>query len=124
MGHTFFASGLRCGGVLKMAGSMLGEELSCWDCFRLKSAEVLCHPPMGFEPLSRTSVALTVQYLNVHKRNLGTIIIKLSLPILQHDSADTMSLFMEDFFKHNPNYFKHLRTNDAIVGFCLKKFYH
>jgi hypothetical protein len=71
----------------------------------LKSAEELCHPPTGLEPLPHTSVALTAHYLNVRQHRLGTIIIQ-TVHILQHESADTGSLPMEDFFKHNPNYFQ------------------
>jgi hypothetical protein len=59
---------------------------------------------MGLEPLPVTSVALTAQYLNVRQRKLGTNIIW-TVHILQHESADTGSLPMEDFFKHNPNRF-------------------
>jgi hypothetical protein len=56
--------------------------------------------------MSYTSVALTAQYLIVFQRKLGTIIIQTD-HILQRDSAaDTGSLPMEDFFTHNPNYFK------------------
>ncbi len=84
-----------------------------------ESVEKLCHPPTELEPMPHTSVALTAQYLNVRQRKLGTIIIQ-TVHILQHDSADTGSLPLEDFFKHNPNYFEitlpdrvplNLRTN-------------
>jgi hypothetical protein len=54
-------------------------------------------PPMGLEPMSHRSVALTAQYLNVRQRKLGTIIIQ-TVHILQLDGADTGSLPMEDFF--------------------------
>ncbi len=59
-------------------------------------------PPPGLEPMSRVSVALIAQYLNVRQRKLGTIIIQTSVHILQHDSADTGSVPMKDFLKHNP----------------------
>jgi hypothetical protein len=64
------------------------------------------------------------QYLNVRQRKLGTIIIQ-PVHILQHDSADTGSLPLEDFVKHNPATSKksspavvllHLPTNVAIYG--------
>jgi hypothetical protein len=55
--------------------------------------------------MPHTSVALTAQYLNVRQRKLGTIIIQ-TVQILQHERADTGSLPMEDFFKHNPNLFQ------------------
>ncbi len=48
-------------------------------------------------------MALTAQYLNVRQRKLGTIIIQ-TVYILQHDSADTGSLPMDDFSQNNPNY--------------------
>jgi hypothetical protein len=63
------------------------------------------------------------QYLNVRQHKLGTIIIQTGLSnvhILQYDSADTGSLPVEDFVKHNPSYLQliqpavvplHLRTN-------------
>jgi hypothetical protein len=73
---------------LEAAGSLLGEEIICSDCFGLKSVEELCYPPAGFELMSRTSVVLTAQYLNVRQRKLGTIMIQ-TVHILQHDSADT-----------------------------------
>ena len=61
-------------------------------------------PPTGLEPVPYTSVALMAQYLNVHQRKLGTIIIQ-TVHILQHNSADTGSLPVEDIVKHNPSYF-------------------
>ncbi len=45
------------------------------------------------------------QYRNVHLRKLGTIIFQ-TVHILQHDSADTGSLPVEDFVKHNLSYFQ------------------
>ncbi len=56
-------------------------------------------------PMPHTSVAQMAQYLNVRQRKLGTIFIQTVL-ILQHESMDTDSLPMEDFLKHNPNYFQ------------------
>jgi hypothetical protein len=53
---------------------------------------------MGQEPMSLTSVAITAQYPNVHQCMIGTIIIQ-TVHILQHDSVDTGSMFMENFFK-------------------------
>ncbi len=53
--------------------------------------------------MSHISVALMAQYLNVRQRKLSTIIIQ-TVHILQHDSADTGSLQVEDFVKHNPRY--------------------
>jgi hypothetical protein len=91
--------------VLKMTGSLFVEEMSCCDCCELKSVEGLCHSLTGLEPMPHTSVTLTAQYLNVCQRKLGTIFIW-TVHILQHESADTGSLPMEDFFKHNPNYFQ------------------
>ncbi len=52
--------------------------------------------------MSRISVALIAQYLNVRQRKLGTIIIQ-TVRILQHYSAYTGSLPMEDFFKAQSN---------------------
>ncbi len=52
--------------------------------------------PKGLKPMPRTSEALTVQYLNVRKRKLGTIIIQ-TVHILQHDSAVTGSLSDGEF---------------------------
>jgi hypothetical protein len=37
----YFAWGLRCGCILKTTGSLLAGELSCCDCFGLKSVEEL-----------------------------------------------------------------------------------
>jgi hypothetical protein len=54
--------------------------------------------------MSHIPVALLAQYLNVSQRKLGTIIIQ-TINILQHYSADTGSLPVEDFVKHNPSYF-------------------
>ncbi len=67
--HQFFAWGFHCGCILKMTGSLLAEELSCCDFFRVKVSRG-CHAmlPMGLEPMSPTSVALTAQYLNVRQR--------------------------------------------------------
>jgi hypothetical protein len=62
-------------------------------------------PPTGLEPMSHIPVALTAQYLNVRQRKLGTIIIQ-TVHILQHDSADTGSLPIKNFFKHIPNNFQ------------------
>ncbi len=50
--------------------------------------------------MSYTSVGLTAQYLNVRQPKLGTIIIQ-TVYIQQHDSADTGSLPMENFFMHD-----------------------
>jgi hypothetical protein len=69
---------------------------------------------MGLEPMSLTSVALMVQYLNVRQRKWGTVII-LTVHILQLDSADTGSLPMEDFFKHIPNYFQITQPGSSTV---------
>jgi hypothetical protein len=55
--------------------------------------------------MPQTSVAQMAQNLNVRQRKLDTIIIQ-SVHILQNANADTGSLPMEDFFKHNPNYFQ------------------
>ncbi len=54
------------------------------------------------------------QYLNVRQRKLGTIIIQ-TVHILQLDSADTGSLPVEDFVKHNPNYFQIIQTGRSII---------
>jgi hypothetical protein len=46
--HTlFFAWGLHCGCIFKMTGSLLAEELSCYDLLGLKSVEELCLAPNG-----------------------------------------------------------------------------
>ncbi len=50
-------------------------------------------------------MALTAQYLNFRQRKLGTNKIQ-TVHIRQHESADTGSLPIEDFFKYNPNYFQ------------------
>jgi hypothetical protein len=52
---------------------------------------------MGLELMYHTTVAPMAQYLNVHLRKLGTIIIQ-TVHIFQHDSADTGSLPMGDFW--------------------------
>ncbi len=68
---------------------------------RLKSVEEMClFPPLGLELMTHISVALMAQYLNVRQRKLVTIIIQ-TVHILQHGSADTGSLPVEDFVKHN-----------------------
>ncbi len=64
--------------------------------------------------MSRTSVSLTAQYLNVRQRELGTIII-LTVRGLPYDNADTGSLPMEDFFEHNPNYFQITQPGSITV---------
>jgi hypothetical protein len=67
----------------------------------------MCLPPLVLEPMSHISVVLTAQYLNVCQRKLGTIsIIIQTVHILQHDSADTGPLPVEDFVHHNPCYFQ------------------
>jgi len=82
-----------------MTGSLFIEEKSCCDCCGLKSVEELCLLPTGLELMPHTSVALTAQYLNVRPRELGTIIIPtVSISYIQHESVDTGSLPLEDFF--------------------------
>jgi hypothetical protein len=73
-------------------------------------------PQGGLEPIamSHTSMSLAAQYLNVRQRKLGTIIIQ-TVHILQHDSADTGSLPMENFFKYNPNYFQITQPGSGTV---------
>jgi hypothetical protein len=53
IGHMYIilAWGTHCGCILKIPGSLLGEELSFYDCFGLKSVEELGYPPMGLEPM-------------------------------------------------------------------------
>jgi hypothetical protein len=87
---------------LNMTGSVLAVEMSCCDCCGLKSVEELTIPPTGLEPMPHTSVALTAQYLNVRQRKIGTIIVQ----TVHISSSMKGSLPMEDFFKHNPNYFQ------------------
>jgi hypothetical protein len=70
-------------------------------------------------PLSHTSVAFTVQFLNVRQRKLGTIIIQTDR-ILRHDSADAGSLPMEDFVTHNPNYFKITQPGSSSITHPLQ----
>jgi hypothetical protein len=93
-----------------MTGSLLAEELSCSDRFRVKDSRGIANcamPPLEPEPMSHTSVALTPQYLKVRQRKRGTIIIQtVRVHILQLNSADTGSLPMDDFIKHIPNYFQ------------------
>jgi hypothetical protein len=88
---------------LKLTGSLFAVELlSCCDCVEIKvSIEDMCLSPTGTHPMSHISVALRALYLNVRQCKLGTII--LTVHILQHDSADTGSLPMEDFVNHNPS---------------------
>ncbi len=81
---------------------------------RLKSVEEMYLPPLGHEPMSHTSVALMARYLNVRQRKLGNIIIQ-TVHILQHDSADTDSLPVEDFKKHNPSYFQIIQPGRSTV---------
>ena len=74
------------------AGSLIitGLQLVCSvvTCdFQVKVSRGITQcSPSGLEPMSRTSEALTAQYLNVRQRKLGTIIIQ-TVHILQHDSA-------------------------------------
>jgi hypothetical protein len=63
------------------------------------------HFHLGFEPKPYTSVALIAQSLNVRQHKLGTIIVQ-TVHILQHDSADKVSLPQRDFSMANPNYFQ------------------
>ncbi len=56
----------------------------------------------GLKPVPCTSEALTAQYLNVHQRKLGTIIIQTG-HILQHDSVVTGSLPEWEFLHGQPN---------------------
>ena len=71
-------------------------------------------PPTGLEPMSLTSVAFTVQFLNVPLPKLGTIIIQI-FHILQLDSADTGTLPTEDFFKLIPKYFQITQPGSCTV---------
>jgi hypothetical protein len=64
--------------------------------------------------MSHISVALMTQYLNVRRRKLGTIIIQ-TVYFLQHDSADTGSLPLEDFEKHHPSYFYIIQPGRSTV---------
>jgi hypothetical protein len=54
------------------------------------------------------------QYLNVRQHKLGNIIIQ-TVHILQHDNADTGSLPVEDFVKHNPSYFQIIQPGRSTV---------
>jgi hypothetical protein len=87
--------------VLKMTGSMLADELSC--CVLGLSVEELCLSRNGTR--IHVSVALTAQYLNVRQ----------TVHILQQDSADIVSLPMEEFFRHNPNYFHRTQPGSRTV---------
>ncbi len=95
--HTLVCLGFPLWIVWKMTGRWVVVGWSQWRNCAI--------PPTGLEPLPHTSVAPTAHYLNVCQRKLGTIIIQ-TVHILQHESADTGSLPMEDFFKHNPTYFQ------------------
>jgi hypothetical protein len=64
--------------------------------------------------MSHISVALMAQYLNVRQRKSGIIIIQ-TVHILQHDSADTGSLPVEDFVKHSPSYFQIIQPGRSTV---------
>ncbi len=78
--------------------------------------------------MSHISVALIPQYLNVRQRKLGTIIIQ-TVHILQHDSVDTGSLPMEDFFNAQSKLLSkypspaevplHHRTNGGGRLYCM-----
>jgi hypothetical protein len=83
---------------LKLTGSLLSVELSCCDCVEIKISRGNVPFPhaLGLEPMSRISVTLIAQYVNVCQRKLGTVIMQ-TVYILQHDSVDTGSLPMEDF---------------------------
>ncbi len=90
------------------------------------------------EPMSHISVTLTVQYLNVHKRKLGTIIIQIVLKVsissisygmivrtqthcpwfYKHNRIQTHCPW-EDLFKHNPNYFQITQPGGSTFPSCL-----
>jgi hypothetical protein len=53
-------------------------------------------------PYAHATVALTVQYLNVRQRNLGTFNIQ-TVYILQHESAVTGSLSEREFVHGHSN---------------------
>ncbi len=74
--------------------------------------------PSGLEPMSHTSMALMVQYLNVRQRKLGTSIIQ----TVRMYSVDTDWLPMEDFFKHNPNCFQTTQPGGSTFPSCLAPF--
>jgi hypothetical protein len=64
--------------------------------------------------MSRISVVLMAQYLHVRQNKLGTIIIQ-AVHILQHDSADTSSVPMKDFLRHNPSYFQITKAGSSTI---------
>jgi hypothetical protein len=82
--------------------------------FGLKSVEELCHSPNGTRTYASHISGLMAQYLNVCQHKLGTSIIE-AVHILQHDSADTDSLPMEDFVKQNPTYFQITQPGSSTV---------
>ncbi len=103
--YTLFCFGFALWSFLRLTGSLFAVELSCCDWVEIKvSTGNVPFPQLGLEPMSHIPVALMAQYLNVRQRKLGTIIIQ-TVHILQHDNADTGSLPVEDFAKHNPSYF-------------------
>ncbi len=66
--------------------------------------------------MSCISLALMAPYLNVRQRKLGTIIIQ-AAHILQHVSAHTGSLPMEDFIKtQDPSYFQITQPGSSTNG--------
>ncbi len=69
--------------------------------------------------MPHTSMALTDQYLNVRKCKLETIITQ-TVHIPKHESADTNSLPMGDFFKHNPNYILITLPGSTVVPLHLR----
>jgi hypothetical protein len=101
---------------LKLTGSLFAVELSCCACVEIKvtRGNVGTFPPLELEPMCHISVALMAQYMNVRQRKLGTIIIQI-VHILQHDSANTGSLPVKDFVKHNPGYFQIIHLGRSIV---------
>jgi hypothetical protein len=64
--------------------------------------------------MSHISVALMAQYLNVRQRKLGTIIIQ-TVHILQHDSAVTGSLPVEDTIQATTK-----QSSPAVVPLLLR----
>ncbi len=67
----------------------------------------MCLSPKETRTHVHISVAPVAQHLNVRKLILGIIIIHADCPsILQHDSADTGSLQVEDFVDHSSSYFQ------------------